>query len=225
MISELTIVCTCSIHKYKGQKRPTYSKMWVDRLYKSCKRNISIPFDFVCLSNDIKATQEDGYRVEPLLLDSFGYWNKIEQFRKDLFRGPVLSLDIDLVIAKDITEEIKKLPTDRLLMCKEPYKDIENSSIIYWSGDYSYLFDEYKNNQQAIVEHYENPKNKLYDQAYIADRTNTDFVENYFSKDAISWKHHKLSTTLGDPSILIFTSSEKPTNNLHLDIVKNNWID
>lgn len=225
MISNLTIVCTCSIHKYEGQKRPTYSKMWVDRLYKSCKRNIHIPFDFVCLSNDIVADSDDGYRIEPLILNSFGYWNKIEQFRKGLFSGPVLSLDIDLIIAKDITKELENLPTDQLLMCKEPYKDIENSSIIYWCGDYSNLFDEYKNNQNDIVSYYENPENKLYDQGYISDKLDIGHIEDYVAENFIGWKHHKIETSLLDPSILIFTSSEKPTNNMHLDIVKNNWID
>jgi hypothetical protein len=48
MIEKLTVVATCSVHQ--NQKRPTYSKMWVDRLCNSVGRNLKIPFEFVCFS-------------------------------------------------------------------------------------------------------------------------------------------------------------------------------
>ena len=56
MIEKLTVVATCSVHQ--NQKRPTYSKMWVDRLYNSVGRNLKIPFEFVCFSNDITSTEK-----------------------------------------------------------------------------------------------------------------------------------------------------------------------
>jgi hypothetical protein len=143
MIDKLTVTTVCSVHH--NQKRPTYSKMWVDRLYAGIKRNLDIPFEFVCFSNDI---QSDEYRIEPLTTNSWGWWNKLEQFKRGLFTGPVLSLDLDIVICKNLTDGLNSLPRNKLLMVKEPHQFrpgeyIENSSVVFWDGDYSFLFDNF----------------------------------------------------------------------------------
>lgn len=220
MIEHLTVVTTCSIHY--NQKRPTYSKMWVDKLHSAVKRNLDISFEFICFTNDI---QSDDYRIEPLTTDSWGWWNKLEQFKHGLLKGPVLSLDLDLVICKNITEVIATLPTDRMLMVQEPYQDIINSSMTYWNGDYGFLFDEYVANKDEIVAAYADPTKKMSDQGFISDRVEVDLIENHAPDNFFGWKHHITGAhNLEDPSVLIFTSTEKPTNNQHLEIVSKNWI-
>jgi hypothetical protein len=157
----LTIACV-----YNSQistKGPRYNEDWVDKLYRAASRNIDIPFKFVCLSNITTK-----YDTVPLSLNLNGYWSKVELFRKDLFSGPVLYLDLDVVICKNITVPLQELPSDKFLMVKEPYRDIINSSVMYWSGDYSHL---YNNFNTHIPNEYDNINRSgcLGDQAYISE--------------------------------------------------------
>ena len=135
----LTIACVYA-------KGPKYTEEWVDRLYRGLYRNLDIPFEFVCLSDAVTK-----HKTIPLISKSDNYWNKIELFRPNLFQGPVLYLDLDVVICKNITKEISQLPQDKFLMVKEPYRDIHNSSIMFWNGDYSYIYDQYINDKQKII--------------------------------------------------------------------------
>lgn len=220
-MNELTVISVCKIDT-TNQKRPIYSKEWVDRLYRSVCRNISIPFEFVCMSNDISSSD---YTVIPLILDSWGWWNKIEIFRSNLFKGPCLYIDIDNIICKNITSVISGLPQDQMLMPVEPYNNILNSSVMFWNGDYSHVFDYYANNQHLVVDRYKQPSehnNTIGDQAYIKDMVpNLSAFDNYVPKGFFGWKHHKVDTTLVDPSMIVFTSTQKPSNNL--DLVKPYW--
>lgn len=228
MINKLTVTTVCSVHQ--NQKRPTYSKMWVDRLYAGVKRNLDIPFEFVCFSNDIQSAD---YLIEPLTTGSWGWWNKLEQFKKGLFTGTVLSLDLDVVICKNLTDTLNTLPRENLLMVREPHQkapgvDIENSSLMFWDGDYSFLFDDYINRQQQIFDDYASPlKQRMSDQGYIADMTKVKLMDDYLPDNFIAWKHHisGAKNIDRDPSVLIFHSTEKPTNNHDLELVQKHWID
>ena len=97
---------------------------------------------------------------------------------------------------------------------------------MYWKDDYSYLYDNYVNNQHNIVAEYADISRSgaLGDQAYIHENVKHMLIEQYTDNNFIEWRHHKIETEITNPSILIFTSQQKPSNNLHLDIVKQNWI-
>lgn len=212
----------CVLKTGSGARGLSYTTDWVDRLYHGVRRNLDIDFDFICFS-DVPTR----YTTIPLISDSSGYWNKIEIFRPGIFDGPALYLDLDTVICKNITEDIMKLPDGKFLMIKEPYRDIHNSSMMFWNGDYSYLYDNYLANKDAIVNEYQynlSRKGWLGDQAYIGENVSHGLVEDYISPGVIGWKHHKINTVIDDPSILIFTGSEKPCNNLEHELVRKNWI-
>jgi hypothetical protein len=226
MIEHLTVTTTCSVHAY--QKRPTYSQVWVDRLYAAVKRNLDIPFEFVCFSNDIRSRH---YRVESLTTDSWGWWNKLEQFKTGMFTGPVLNLDLDVIVCKNFTDALHQLPRDKILMAKEPHylpsgEQIANSTIIFWHGNYGFLFERYQQHQHDICEKYSSPTRRMGDQGYIADQTDVGFIDDYLPDNYIAWRHHVTGDKNldKDPTLLLFTSTQKPSNNLELDLVKNNWI-
>jgi len=215
--NNLTVACVFNLQK--NPRGEDYNINWVDRLNRACKRNIDMEFEFVCLSN-----VPTPYKTIPLISSSNGYWNKIELFRKDLFFGPVLYLDLDVLVCKNITNQILSLPTNKLLMTKEPYRDIVNSSIMYWSGDYSSLFKQYLENKKSIIKKYATPGLRFGDQSYISEHIDFDFVESYTQENFIAWRHHKVQTAIDDPSLLVFTSKQKPSNNLEMDLVKKHWI-
>jgi len=216
-MQELTVACV-----FNSQTNPRgadYDISWVDKLHRAVTRNLDIDFQFVCLSNI-----PTPYNTIPLISGSDIYWNKIELFRKNLFLGPVLYLDLDVIICKNITNGIKSLPSNRLLMIQEPYRDIINSSVMYWQGDYSFLFNNYIENRDFVVNDYATPGLRFSDQAYIAEHADVGLIEDHVPSNFIEWRHHKIETPIIDPSILVFTSRQKPTNNLHLDLVQQHWI-
>ena len=226
-ISQLTVICICTIDP-TNWSRPVYSKMWVDRLYRAVKRNLHIPFDFVCMSNDLDQNECD-YHIHKLETNSWGWWYKFEMFKPGQFSGPCLYIDLDNLICKDITDTVKNLPQDLFLMPVEPYKDILNGSMIFWNGDYSDLYLEYVDRQEQIVDQYRYATEQqpaTGDQGFFKDRLhNLQAFDNYAPKNFFGWKHHIAGTHINDPSVLIFTGSEKPTNNPDLDLVKLHWKD
>jgi len=211
----------CVLNVQHNRRGPQYSIKWVDRLYRAIARNLDIPFRFTCLSN-----VNTPYTTIKLVSNSDMYWNKIELFRKDIFQGPVLYLDLDVIICKNITNDIKKLPIDKFLMVEEPYKKIHNSSIMSWNGDYSYLYEDYIQNQHSIVKEYADisRQGNLGDQGYINENVKHDLIHNYTNDNFVGWQHHKINSIISNPSVLIFTGTQKPSNNTDLDIVKENWI-
>jgi len=218
----------CVLKTYKSSRRgsrkcnscgnSSYTIDWVDKLYNGVKRNLSTPFNFVCFSNE-----QTLYNTIRLKNNFDGFWNKIEIFRSGIFDGPVLYFDLDVIICQDITKQINELPINQFLMVKEPYRNIINSSVMYFNGDYSYLYDDYVTNEHSTNNEYKNAGLRYGDQAYISENVKPETLETYTSDNFIGWKHHKVNTKFDDCSILIFTSTEKPNNNIDLDIVKNNW--
>ena len=155
--------------------------------------------------------------------DRTDLWNKLEIFRSGIFSGPTLYLDLDVIVCKDITQLVNSLPKDKFLMVKEPYQDIVNSSVMYWSGDYSSLYNNYVNNKELICNEYKKVP-RYGDQSYISENVNFDLIDNYVPSGFIGWRHHKLETNIDDPTILIFTSRhQKPSNNTELQLVKEHW--
>ena len=212
----LNVICVL-----KTDINPTkhnYTVEWVDKLYNGVSKHLAIPFNFVCLSNE-----KTPYDTVALHNGFNGFWNKIEIFRDGIFDGPVLYFDLDVIICQDITEQIKILPSDQFLMVKEPYRNITNSSVMYFDGDYSHLYDEYVGNTHDINEEFKNAGLRYGDQAYISEAVTPGFIETHTTSNFIGWKHHKVETSFDDCSILIFTSAEKPSNNRDLKIVSDNW--
>ena len=122
-----------------------------------------------------------------------------------------------------------QLPVDEFLMTKEPYKDLYNSSVMFWNGDYRCLYQDYVNDKNNIELHYKLPSTKqpaIGDGAYIKDKleNSVQLFDRYLPMDFINWKHHKVVTAITNPKMLIFTATEKPHNS-DLQLVKNNWVD
>ena len=217
-MNKINVACVLNVQD--NPRGPRYSIEWVDKLYCGVSRNLNIPFNFVCLSN-----VSTPYNTIPLISNSDIFWNKIELFRKNLLQGSTLYLDLDTVVCKNITDDILKLPHDQFLMVKEPNNKI-NSSVMFWNGDYSFLFDEYINNKDSIVKQYWNPGPQGFgDQVYISNRTKPKVIDDYVRENFIGWRHNEvINNPIIDPSLLVFTSRQKPSNNLDLSYVREYWI-
>jgi hypothetical protein len=81
-----------------------YGACYVNRLRNMVRRHLTLPHRFICFTDDAEGI-EPGIEIRPLLKVKIPagpeqYWNKLGFFRNPLadIGGPVLSLDLDLII-------------------------------------------------------------------------------------------------------------------------------
>lgn len=121
-----------------GQK---YGSEYVNRLYHMVKRNLTLPFTMICLTDNADDLEEEivCYPLPKLDLPS-GLpergWNKLTTFNADLYglKGTALFLDIDIVIIDNI-DCFFTLPSSRtdevwiIRDWKKPWRMVGNSSV------------------------------------------------------------------------------------------------
>jgi len=81
-----------------------YSAEYVNKLYNSVKRNLTVPFEFVCFTEDVTDINPD-IRIEPIPLISGvqGWWYKPMFFNPKLgLNGTILFFDLDVVVFRNI---------------------------------------------------------------------------------------------------------------------------
>jgi hypothetical protein len=96
-MEKITVMCVLWRND-KGNN--LYTVEWVRRLANMVKKNLQIPYKFICLTN--KNFEIKGIECIPLEHNWPGWWSKIELFRPDLPNTRTLYLDLDLVVIKDL---------------------------------------------------------------------------------------------------------------------------
>jgi hypothetical protein len=197
-----------------------YDATWVEKLHLSVQRHVSIDYQFICLSDcDVNCK-----RI-PLTDSGAGFWSKLELFKPGQFSGPVLYIDLDTVICESINEMINCCKDEKFVMWIEKDKNIHSSALMYWNGDYSYLWDIYKSKPlEYWKELYARPP--LYgDQAIISE--NTDH-KTFLELCPDEWFHiaskKDSSLDLSKVKMLMFRKvSQKPSTMLDHPLVEKNW--
>ena len=197
-----------------------YDASWVDKLKSAVNRHLTIPHRFICLS-DCEVNCE---RI-PLVDTGTGFWSKLELFRPGLFTSPVLYIDLDTVICKNIDEIVDRCRNERFVMWLEKDKNIHSSALMYWDGDYSYLWNFYKTQPlEYWKELFAHPP--MYgDQALISE--NVDH-KTFFDICPAEWFHIASRKDdmldLSEVRMLMFRkASQKPSTMLHHRLVQENW--
>lgn len=214
-MSLINIVCVL-----KNGGKVNYNFLWVEKLKNSIQRSLSIPYRFVCLSDvDVPCERIELDNADP------GFWSKMQIFRPGLFNGPVLYIDLDTVICKNIDDIILKSMDKKFVMWIEKDKEIHSSALMFWNGDFSYLWDLYKSKPFDYWNNlYSSPP--LYgDQAIISENTDHLVFLDYCPTE---WFHiaskRDNSLNLENVKILMFRkSSQKPSTMLDHQLVKNYW--
>lgn len=170
MQNKLTVACVLRTYPQEtlnSQKIKLYSSDDVLRLKKSFKKYLTIDHDFICLTNEEFIP---GVKTINLIGDTPTWWSKIELFRPDLgIRGPVLYIDLDMIIVQNIDDLVNQFFDQKfLMMSSRNHIDESTSCLMYWDGDFSYLWDQYCKDPQAVRSKYKK-KPKFGDQAFIQE--------------------------------------------------------
>ena len=198
-----------------------YDSSWVEKLKNSVARNLTVPHKFVCLSDcEVPCDRIQLTETDP------GFWSKMELFKPGIFSSPVLYIDLDTVICKNIDEIIARCQKEKFVMWYESDKKIHSSALMYWNGDYSYLWDLYKSKPFF---HWAGlySKGSLYgDQAVVSENVaHTLFTDlcptNWFH---ITSKNDSYLQNFNDVKLLMFRKAHtKPSTMLDHPLVKQHW--
>lgn len=105
-----------------------YDDTWVRKLRDGVARHLTVPHRFVCLSNQMIV----GVETIPLRNNWHGWWSKIEMFRPGQFDGPVLSLDLDVMVTGNIDAFAGPFPN--MMMLADTMPGMKNSTCMWWDG-------------------------------------------------------------------------------------------
>lgn len=208
---------------YHVNEKTVYDKEYVNKLYRAIKRNYQGKINFYCLSNAI--VDVDTIQLKN---DWPGWWSKIELFRKNLFDGPVLYLDLDVIILDSIDIVLQNVDYKNFYMIKSvtPESGNANSSIMSWEGDYSFIYDNFLENKDVIMSRYQKG-NLIGDQAYIQSvLSNLKFLDE-IDENLIKWNHWSINQKVDviNPKFYIFCGkSKKPHLNLNDPIITKHWL-
>jgi len=114
-----------------------YDSDYVNTLYLMIKRHLTIPFDFICLTENPQNLLKQVKIIKLVDTSIKGWWNKCLLFKPDLLNGSCLYLDLDMIILKNIDEYIinnqyLNVLCNPLILNNKIYHKI-NSSMMFWN--------------------------------------------------------------------------------------------
>ncbi len=117
---------------------PLYKKEYVERLRNMVSRHLTVPYEFVCLTDDQHPI--DGVRsiIQPHGGYQRGWWHKVHMFDPSLnLKGRVLYFDLDVVIHDNIDKLVLGYSNEFLGIRDfnrkfNPSWNILNSSVMSW---------------------------------------------------------------------------------------------
>ena len=157
-----------------------YSAEYVNKLYSMVKRNLTIPFEFVCFTENSEGIDSE-IRVEPLKVQSgiTGWWYKPMFFDKQFpLKGTILFFDLDVIIFENIDKLFRFQPGKFCIIrdfTRHQIKDWSkmNSSVFRLeTGSLSYVYDNFMSNV------------KLHTKRFHGDQ---DFIYSQVQKDFCFW--------------------------------------
>lgn len=172
-----------------------YKEKHVERLRLQCADHApGVPFR--CLS-DIDGSLRHNWP---------GWWSKIEAFR---VRGPVLYLDLDTTICGDL---------EPLLRCREHFVTLRDfnfparnvqSSVMFWSGDMSALYDRFRADPEKHMAENSTPR-WWGDQGFIERVARPAYWQDIAPGAFVSWKKHCQRGVPRGARVVVFHGKPRP---------------
>jgi hypothetical protein len=197
-----------------------YTEEWVEKLFNSINRNTTYEVNFYCLTDmntkvGIKIPFSDN--VGP------GWWAKLELFSiKEFVNIPTLYFDLDTVICGNIDQIIKDCISQKNFLMNKGIKG-PSSCLMYWNGDYRYLYEDFIKDQDNIIKNYGKSKGpKLGDQGFIQDNVPFHFIQSVSHSKFFSYIH-RIKNNYKHVRILMFAKRlHKPHTSDHI-LITDNW--
>jgi len=146
-----------------------YSADYVNRLYNMVSRNLHLPFNFYCLTDDPSNIKSE---IKILTLPSLpvnGWWYKPYIFSDKInITGTILYLDLDVVITSSIDKLFDYCPgkfciiRDFLKVMVKGHLKYNSSVIRFEQGSLKHIYNHYEKNYEHIIGRYFGDQDYLY---------------------------------------------------------------
>jgi hypothetical protein len=130
-----------------------YGREYVERLRNMVARNLTLPYQFVCLTDDRHPIEGVRSIIQPNANYARGWWHKVHMFDPNLpLAGRILYFDLDVVIHNDINKLATIYPSEFVGIHDFNRKFYANwinlnSSVMAWNhGSQSYIWTRFKDN-------------------------------------------------------------------------------
>lgn len=201
-----------------------YSVEYVRRLHNTVKRNVSLPYRFVCLS-DVSIPADVCESIE--LKHSWPkWWSKIELFREGLMKSErIIYFDLDTIILDNI-DDLLLIDAEKFEFAalrpwnrKNRTNGLFASGIMVWqNGNYSFVYDDF--DVSVIASH------RSGDQQYISnvllERGKVWKPLQELFDGIYSYKRHCRTTLPPDARIVCFHGNPRPSE-VHTEWMKEHW--
>lgn len=167
-----------------------FSPTYVNRLYNAVSRNLTVPFQFHCLTEDSTDLDSD-IVIHPLphKLPGAGWWQKLYMFSDEVdIQGRILFFDLDTLITGNI---------DHLTCRTEPFvclqdffylKENVGSAMMSWeSGTLTHLWDDFFKSPNTVIKKFHPHGDQKWIQQQTKDRT---YWQLLYPNQFVSFKMH-----------------------------------
>lgn len=201
---------------------PGWLPEYVIKLKKAVDKFLLLDHEFYCISDiDIP-----GVNTLPMIpVDGWGVWAKPQLFRKDLnLTENCFYIDLDSIICGSLDKIIEEIKDYKFLMSSDPWKgDISCSALMWWNGDYSYIYDQFLEKPVNVWHDQYQTIEKYVDQGFISDRVEHKLIQNIITEPRVSRITKRGLSINHNHSILFCSGKRKPWNNLEHPDVKFYW--
>ena len=183
-----------------------YKPEHVKTLHQQCLK-YGFGSEFICISDDPTVP---GYY--PMKHDWPTWWGKMEIF---LIPGPVLYLDLDTIVIKDLTSLFKEIKNHKFICLRDFYKDAKmersvGSGVMAWNGDMSFIYKEFLKDPEKNMAECTTPR-WWGDQGFIEKCVSGQvYWQDIAPRKIVSWKVHCKHEIPGDAHIIAFHGKPKP---------------
>jgi len=195
---------TCVYKTAPVQQAQSFSVEQVYWLAEQVERFVSIPHDFVCLTD---AVIKD-VKTRPLWQNLPGWWSKMELFREF---DEAFYLDLDTVLVGDISDMIEYPHQFTALrnLHHSKHKEI-GSGVMAWSGGHRSLYEAFMRRPHHFMQVYTKP-DRWGDQGFIQDHVEKiDRFQDIFPNRIESYKFDVKGDPKPETSIVCFHGKPRP---------------
>jgi hypothetical protein len=183
-----------------------YDQTWVEKLYRGFKRNLTIPFRFVCFTDRIRTYREP---VEQELLERrpITYGSCVEPFK---LNEPMIFVGLDTVITGNIDKMARwciQGKGKKLALPKHPFEEFSINGVVLVGAGQRHIFDTWRG---------ENDMKWM--RSFPHDR-----IDELWKDRVVSYRAHVRGKALNKARIVYFHGREKMHEIPHVPWIKECW--
>ena len=147
-----------------------YGANYVNTLYSMVKRNLTLPFEFVCFTED-PADLNPEIRVEglPNISNAHGWWYKMSMFNPNLpLKGNILFIDLDVIIFKNIDKLFTFNPEKFCIIrdfnrsLRPDWKKFNSSVFRLKTGQFPSVWKDFTENSKSMISRFHGDQDVIY---------------------------------------------------------------